>query len=579
MSSGVDGSGNWEDVEGVSNIDVREVARYKSSGIEEIFPDEEPILKTRHAPCGPVITKDSEEDMAWAPVVDLVKTLPHLSTLVYDCRNQFPPSLLDALREHSPQCQLHHFTFGLRSLLEDVSNAYEMALATYPCLYAVKVLHCGLNARGDSDYNPEAIMELVAGLAPNLKEVTMVTAKSVGGNRIPRPRAPWKGLPGFVCGGGIGSLTSLSLVGNTQWTPDLLLAWTRHTDFRNLRQLTLGGGFNRFGNGMDDEIMQWIVNNCTFPQLRAFRVRLERSPGGREWPNYADNAISLLKALEPLDELSVWGPFEPKMLDAILSRHGPTLKTLDLRPTEGPMGRRSFLGKPYLPMLFGQQHILQIQAHSPNLEELFVPIKRSLSPTAEAGIYQSFGNMKRLQSLFLTLDCSELELTSETSHDPSFDEEDRKPFQAFPLPWLPRGHVRQTFMKCAVDETLARSIWDIICEHKKGAQLQSLRLWTTNGGQYGEWPGTLNIDGVMQRIIANLSRSWLIERVVGDVIDVRELGRRGRETRDRDLKTVENDEQPNAAETKAMQIFRRVWPGREGSEDWRDDWSSFPLQA
>lgn len=97
MSSAADGSGNWEDEEGVWNVDAREVARYKASGIEEILPDEEPIHKTRHIPCGPVIAKYSEEDMKWAPVVELVKIIPHLSTMVYDCRNQFPPSLLDAL--------------------------------------------------------------------------------------------------------------------------------------------------------------------------------------------------------------------------------------------------------------------------------------------------------------------------------------------------------------------------------------------------------------------------------------------------------------------------------------------------
>lgn len=578
LSSAADGSGNWEDEERVWNVDVREVARYKSSGIEEILPDEEPILRTRHFPCGPVITKFSEEDMAWAPVVELAKILPHLSTLVYDCRNQFPPSLLDALHKHHPQCRLHHLTFRLRSLLHHVPDAYEMALATSPCLYAVKVLHCGLNSAGDSDYNPEAIMELVAGLAPNLKEVTMVAAKSRGGNRIPRPRAPWKGLPGFVCGDSIGSLTSLSLVGNTQWTPDLLLAWTEHTDFQNLRQLALGGGFNRFGNGMDDGMMQWIIHNCSFPRLKAFRVRLERSTDGQEWPHYADNAISLFKSLEPLDELSVWGPFEPKMLDAILSRHGPTLKKLDLRPTEGPMSVRNFSGRRYFPMPFGQQHVVQIQRDCHNLEELSIPIKRTIPATVEAGLYKSFGNMVRLRSLFLTLDCSEWELSEESSFDTSFDEEDREYFHTYPAPWIQRGHVRQTFMKCATDETLARSIWATICQHKIGTELQSLKLWTTNGGRYGaEWPPLFTMDRHMQHIIDNLSRSWLIERDIGKAINVRELGRRAREARDRSL-AADSYEDPGD-DTAAMQIFRRVWPRREGSENWREDWSSLPLQA
>lgn len=49
--------------------------------------------------------------MALALVVHLVKTLPHLIKLVYDCHNPFPPSLLNVLYKHHPQCKLDYLTF------------------------------------------------------------------------------------------------------------------------------------------------------------------------------------------------------------------------------------------------------------------------------------------------------------------------------------------------------------------------------------------------------------------------------------------------------------------------------------
>lgn len=36
----------------------------------------------------PVIARNSEEDMAWTPVINLIKTLPCLHKLVYDCANR-----------------------------------------------------------------------------------------------------------------------------------------------------------------------------------------------------------------------------------------------------------------------------------------------------------------------------------------------------------------------------------------------------------------------------------------------------------------------------------------------------------
>lgn len=85
---------------------------------------------------------------------------------------------------------------------------------------------------------------------------------------------------------------------------------------------------------MNDEAIKWIVENCSFPQLKTLQVRLSRHDFMADNPNSAINAIALLNSFEPLEQHSMSGPLEPKILDAILDRHGQTLTKLSLRPSE-----------------------------------------------------------------------------------------------------------------------------------------------------------------------------------------------------------------------------------------------------
>lgn len=571
----VEGLGQSGSETRVLDHESQEMGWSTTTGIGEILPDEEQILAMRHVRReGPVIERASKEDMAWEPFVRLIKALPHLNTLLYDCGNQFPPSLLDALREHHPRCKLHHLTFRLRSLLSDIPDPYEIALATSPCLYSIKVICSKRDSVGGDEFNQKAVTELVTGLAPNLKEIVVVAMRPGLSKDFGQPPTRWTHLPGFVPGAGIGSLTSLSIVGSVLWSPELLRSWAKHTDFGNLRRLVLGGGWSGrsgFRHGINDEMVGWIVQNCSFPRLRTLRICLERDDMFIERPNYADIVIALFSTLQPLEELSVYGPLESEILDAILSRHGPTLKSLDLRPNEDPLNITGFRDRRNIPMVLGKEHVLQIQTHCPALEKLAIPVKRTKSDAAEAELYKSFGEMIRLQHLFLTLDCSEWRVSRDSTYNPSFDEEDKKPLGF--SGWLKKGHLRGAFMNCAVDETLARSIWKTICQYKTGRQLQSLKLWTTGGGRFGR---TTNNEDYL-KVVDNLSRSWLIEPDVGEMINIRELGRRAREMRDQELK----DEVGPGSDIKgsqALQVFRRIWPSKEGSRDWRHDWSSLPLQ-
>ncbi|KAJ4412493.1 hypothetical protein N0V82_008762 [Gnomoniopsis sp. IMI 355080] len=567
-----------------------DMSYFEECGIDEILEGEEPMFPMgglHYSHSEAIIERSSEEDMAWIPVVNLIKRLPGLTTLVYDCRNQFPPSLLDAVHEH-PFCKLKHLTFRLRSLLRDVPDPYEMALATSPALYSVRVRCAWRDSNGDDDFNHEAMLELVAGLTPNLKEVVVHYASPYMRNvHYRRPRGTWRGLPGFVPGKCVGSLTSLSLLGSVDWwTTDVITGWAKHTDFGRLRHLDLGGGYDEtFGPGMREEVMQWVVENCSFPRLKTLRAHLSRDDRMVERPDYADTAVAFFKLFEPLDEIIVCGALEAKILDAILTQHGPTLQKLSLRPTEISTSVSNGNKRMKIPMVFEKEHISQIQTQCPALQNLSISVKRTKSDAREAEIYKAFGKMEHLQVLFLTLDCSDYRVTRDSTRtdDPSFDEFDRE--FGWGLGFLQLGHVRETYMNCAVDETLACSIWDTICRAKVGKPLQSLKLWTTGGDEWGN--GTSN--GGIRPVVDKLSRSWLLERVVGmeDMITVKELGRQRRERGEKDWNESSNPESDTYHRkgrkgekewSLVRQIFHRVWPPKKDSKDWGEEWESLPLQ-
>lgn len=561
---------------------------HKSLGLDEILPDEEFISLDRYVCYNEaVIRRSSPEDLAWAPVASLIHQLPCLDILVYNCRNQFAPNLLDALHVH-PRCKLQHLTFRLRSLHWDPPNPYEMALATSPRLVSVK-FKCAapqMDSTGDDDWNQPAMMELVTGLAPSLKEVVVLNMPAIRWHKFPYHRRPWRGLPGFVPGRNKGSLKSLSLLGPWQWHrredgANTFSTWSKHTDFDNLQHLKIGGGFHdRRHWGIDDGLMEWIVENHSFHQLKSLSVCMGRYNETEDKPDYASAAMAFFKAFEPLEELSAYGPLEHKIVKVILSRHGSTLKKLVLYPSESPCNDINGRHLTDMPLVFGRQQLLQIQVSCPALQELAVTIKRTKSDAVETEMYRTFGKMERLNSLFLTLDCSNWRVTRDSTlaDDSFFDEFDHERFSDSAMPTLKIGHVRETLINSAVDEALARSIWATICQAKIGESLESLKLWTSGAGEWGNGTGFSDLGD----IFLQLGRSWLIERIVGDVVTVRELGRRARETRDQQLtenyKSWSNSGSRSWDLSRQATVFRRIWPPKEDSSDWREDWASFPLQ-
>jgi hypothetical protein len=139
------------------------------------------------------------EDSAWKPLANFIRQLPALADLVYARINEFAPCLLEVLHRHHPECRLHMSTLHFCSLNRQDTDPHEFALVTSPCLYRTSAHYTKWDSNGIEDYNEEAGLRIVSGLAPNLKDVCV--SSSTAGNsialvksRMSSIRHPWAGF-------------------------------------------------------------------------------------------------------------------------------------------------------------------------------------------------------------------------------------------------------------------------------------------------------------------------------------------------------------------------------------------------
>lgn len=505
----------------------------------------------------PVIVKSSDEDMAWTPVVDLLRALSYPTDLIYKCQSQFPPSLLEVLHQQHPKCRLHHFTFRFRTLLWGTPYPHEMELATSPTLYRLNVVCAWRGSDGDDDFNLEAAMDLASGLAPNLKEVSIVEIWPIGCWRYDRRRrASWQGLPGLSDKVG-GSLTSWSWLGSSDnvgvnieknWCRSTTLSHLQHLHIRRPHETSLG---------ISGEEMKWIIQNRSFLQLKTLSVAITRDDFFVDRPHYVKNAVSFFQAFRPLEELSVYGPIDAHIMEAIVSRHGKTLRKLNLYPKEVWFSDVNGRTADNPPMAFTKKELSQIADLCPLLEELSVPAKRNESRASEVELYRCFRKMKSLRTLYLILDCSNSLVwpgnNQQHNQNPHFSAEDQEfiiPYGSGMIP-ITRGEVKKILVNCAVDESLARSIWTTICQEKEGSRLERLMLWSTGTFSY---PTRAQFFSVL---VEEMSRSWLLERNPrDDQVDpiIRGLSKLSREY----LQAQRHLDEDFKKTTE--KLFRSIWP-------------------
>jgi hypothetical protein len=520
------------------------------------------------------------EDGAWKPLANFIHQLPALSDLVYACTNQFTPCLLAELHQHHPECRLYISTFHFCSLNQQDTDPHEFALATSPCLYSISARYTGWDSDGIEDYNEEAVLRTASGLAPNLKHVRISSVSAGNSPMLIQAwtsgiRHPWQGFSLDTRKADVQPTKLDRLDFHDYISQELLETWNKHTVFSTLRILKLE-------SIVTDEALSWAVVNCTFHSLTTLSLSVQpRGNRTQEIDNYYILLDLFLRGLPPLQNLRVTGRVRQNTLDTILERHGKSIHRLWLETSQE-----------YNRFAFNAIEVNKIQQNCAMLEDLILkPIPRSKGDAQETAIYKTLGDIPKLQRITLTLDSSNFRVLEgaefiddddpdsedyEIPNDPSFDEFHQQ-FAYESRGYQPRkGHIRDALINSALDETLARAIFNCISNARHAFPLEYLKLHSSGGGEFGG-PVSMDASG-LEQAINSLGREWLLTRSPrddsGDKVIAREIGKRSREESEgRKLHPMNQ-----AAWLKVEPVFRRIWPEREdGTGDWHKDWYSWPL--
>jgi F-box-like len=521
----------------------------------------------------------------WACLVEMIRRLAALADLTFNCWNKFPPSIVDALHQYHPECRLHINTFSLPGLYgwdAPRLSPQDLALVTSSCLHSISAKYCGMDSSPQPEYHSDAVKDMARGLTPGLKNVRISyyhPGASLGSTR-PKPAWPGFGVSERQNSDALHVLDSLAV--EDLWD---IRSWCTAIDLSRLQVLELSS------NGAEDLCFAVKVK---FTGLKTLILELQGRGFTAPLPDYDDALSQFLYSLPPLKALKLFGDISQGAFDAVVEQHGGSLQRLHL--VASPTFNRWDSSSRYF--VFNEEHIELISTTCTQLEELTIKIPRSQGDSSEVAIYRALGSISGLRDLYLILDCSKPFLGSEEpdydlddpefearlSSQPHFTATDR---EIIPMPMgvnptgVRLGHIRDTYINCALDESLAHSIFGTISTGKpSGATLlETLRVTTDGAFTFSAMDSTSHSYMGLSRY---MHRSWLVrpsprddsrERLVATKLEV-------------GLYSSSlwhcNLNRPDQA--RAVEIFRSIWPGegQDGDWDdwegaWRDNWHSLPL--
>ncbi|KAJ6133581.1 hypothetical protein N7471_008796 [Penicillium samsonianum] len=341
----------------------------------------------------------------------------------------------------------------------------------------------------------------------------------------------------------ISSLQSIS-IGQLGPHEDILLRLANIMDLSQLRSLQIDQTF-------DTAVLARVA--ALFPNLE----RLFISTNGRGWrcPDLStdDNiGIAAIRAFNPLKYLYIRGLRSVSSLNQIMQRHGPSLKGLIIIPCTRRNGRTGELDSGYKYPELDAFDISQLAKSCPQLEELRLPIKRSMGSQEECEMYKAVGNFSNLYSLVLDLHF------------------DHRPRPVYRIQVAETSVLQEVFVNAAMDEKLALQIWHLISSNQASCRLRNLRVVPF---------GLEHLPNDEERLLDWFARSFLITRYnfqnMG-VPTVREIGKSEREIRHQSLYQAPDG---RCIPERLAQVLSDVWPSEPGENGWESGRSSFPLQS
>jgi hypothetical protein len=356
-----------------------------------------PLQTWKYSYCDRDKSQPITDDSDWLTCTEFLKRLPGLQDLTWACVEQIPSSVLGYINaKRYPHVRLHMQNFRLQSLVQPPQaeielNSNELELASSPCLTSLRLRYCWLDDGGYADYNEQAVIDMVAGGAPNLQDVYITREENGSGPWFllawqRQRRREWRRnllFPAMPIGAQ-GSLKTLDIY--EQNSTKSLTRWSEATYFSKLQNLTIH-------NEVDKEALLWLKNSCRFTALDKLALNLgSADPDGP--PEHSSDAIDdLLLSLNPLTSLRLVGFFLSRTISLVLSHHGHHLRRLLLSSTEPlsetllDQGRADLATVPLLHSL---------RESYPLLEELSLCMLCSKGDASEVAIYRAIGQIPSL---------------------------------------------------------------------------------------------------------------------------------------------------------------------------------------
>ncbi|KAK6008119.1 hypothetical protein QM012_000022 [Aureobasidium pullulans] len=493
------------------------------------------------------------QDSEWHALSCLIKNLPTLHQLTWACTEQIPASILRYINHSRPHLQLYMRSFRLRCLCRPaaepiVFDPYEIELATSPCLYSLTKAY---DYRGNphADHNQDAIIDMLAGAAPNLREINIFLRPETnyswnlqalqGLRHIYQPNSLPASSP--PC---LGALKSLKLVADDP--SSVIQQWNLKTDFQCLESLEV------YDSLYDDALLWLASRRLSALKHVAFSIDFEESD-----TDTPEAANMFILSLESLKSLKLRGPFELRMLLPTFDHCGHRLRRLLLASPEIQPRAESFASVDF---------ILALREKCPRLEELALSVMRSQGDISEVAIYRALGTLRCTGKIYLAVYCPQPFPMSFETND-QFDEfcSSGQTIDGETQAGLDRALINHAF-----DEKLARSIFHTISKSKSAFSypLERLSLRVQKADSYR----------ALRDLFTYIGRSWTCIRNERDdrPHDCYISEYDPKDKLDREYIETWNSYSDKMEDSIISQALYRVWPAARAG-DWKQEWHSFPL--
>lgn len=515
-----------------------------------------------------------EEMLSWMELEELIRALPALLDLYWDCSWPIARRLEDTVLSR-PAVNLHLNTFWFADGYDGggLQRPQLSRILMQSQLKSIGARSVGHSYYSHEDYTHEAILDVVTGMNPAVRHLSLLSETDSIGQpllfmaKYREYRRPWMGFADskrpFT---GAAPLVSLEVGGDLAMNVDFFESVFRRCDLSDLRTLKLRTPYTYTG-------LEWITYQANLPSLKVLVIGSLHTSFPESELGDENLVATLLNSLPPLDATRFIGDIDEGIFESLLRRHGSSLRRLWFPPPEEKSA-----------VFFNAQRMAELQHACLILEDLDMPIPRSQGDAAEVRMYRSLGQLSRLKRLSLTLDCEDVTLDLRAQNfDPTPAPTDSDDFdmEFLDTPGIQgvysagegrkprRGHLRQAMTNAALDKTLALSIFETVSNAKPGhstdLRLERLELRPVRGIYLKE----------ADEVIHHLSKWWSVEVQCDPRGTCAPIATRMRSMGDWD---EENWGQPEAQLNDQIEsVFRKVWPRTSAESGWSDDWSSLPL--